>query len=82
MRKETNHNTTQAILKNNKQSFALEHKHLDTQSIETSKNTPTFFSKKFCTFQNLALSLHSLSEKLFSTNGTGEVGEWLKPAVC
>jgi len=51
MRKETNHNTTQAILKNNKQSFALEHKHLDTQSIETSKNTPTFFQKNFAHFK-------------------------------
>ena len=51
MRKETNRNTTQAILKNNKQSFALEHKHLDTQSIETSKNTPTFFQKNFAHFK-------------------------------
>ena|GEM_PF-2915625 len=41
-----------------------------------------FFCPKTLQFSKKALTLHSLNEKAFSTNGTGEVGEWLKPAVC
>ena len=44
-------------------------------------NARKYFCKKNLQITKKALTLHSLNEKI-STNGTGEVGEWLKPAVC